>query len=230
MSVVIAFGGIAHMLYLPPFEFFRITNSLSYSKILVRDFNQGWYHLGVNKGLNSFEAVLQRLRKIIENLTPKTITVIGSSAGGYAALAFGHYLEVNAVHALAPQTFIDRKNRMKIGEERWVREIDRIYEYVPNSSWFFDLKNLLEAYNGRTNYTIHICKGHPLDLAYAKHIKGLPGVEVKLYPCEDHNVARYLKGNDKLACLLKKRSLVKNSPFNPLKTEHKEPSLQRGIL
>jgi acetyl esterase/lipase len=47
----------------------------------------------------------------------RTVTV-GSSAGGYAALLFGHLLEVDEVLAFASQTFLDPALRDRHGENR----------------------------------------------------------------------------------------------------------------
>ncbi len=206
--LIIAFGGIAQQLYLPPFEFFRATNSLSYSRILVRDFNQGWYHLGVDEDLATFDAVLKRLREIIEELSPETICTMGTSAGGYAALVFGHYLKADCVHALAPQTFINAENRGKVGERRWEPQIKNLYRNQPKTSWFYDLRNLLKNYNGKTVYTLHISDIHTLDKAYAEYIQDLPEIKINKYPCRTHNVGRHLKNNGLLANLLQK-------PVNP---------------
>ena len=148
--LIIAFGGIAKQLLMPPVEFFRISNSLSYNCIFVRDLKQAWYHLGVGKGLNDFGEVFRRLVREIEALAPKTIFATGTSAGGYAALAFGHFLGVDEVHAFVPQTFIDAKNRRQIGEYRWSKEIQRLHRSFYKSAWFFDLAELLKHWNGKT--------------------------------------------------------------------------------
>jgi hypothetical protein len=170
----------------------------------VRDFNQGWYHLGVDRNCGSFEMVIQELTKLIAQLGPNTITLTGTSAGGYASLAFGHFLKVDFVHALAPQTFIDPINRRRIGEKRWQREVDNIYFNQPTSNWFYDLRNLLKDYNGKTYYNIHVCTGHDLDLSYAEHIEDLPGINIEQYGCDAHNIAQYLKSNHILPGLLEK--------------------------
>jgi glycosyltransferase involved in cell wall biosynthesis len=232
--LVIAFGGIANQLYLPPFEFFQATNSLPYSKILVRDFNQGWYHLGIDKRLDNFKAVLEKLRKTVEELAPETICTVGTSAGGYAAIVFGHFLKANFVHSLAPQTFIDQNNRERIGEIRWQKDISKIYEMQPDSSWFYDLRELLKQYNGKTVYNIHVSRNHSLDMAYAQHMENIPGINIFKYDCAEHNIAKYIKEQNLLGDLLLKPILIngkalsgftRNTPFNSIQQEESQKSL-----
>ena len=199
--LIIAFGGMAHKLFLPPFEFFRVTNSLSYSRILVRDFNQAWYHLGIDQNLTSFEAVLDQLRQLIGEMKPETICTVGTFAGGYAALAFGHYLNADYVHALAPQTFVDAENREKVGERRWEPQIKNLYRNQPKTSWFYDLRNLLKNYNGKTIYTLHISNNHAVDRFYGDHLEDIEGVVIKRYPCDNHRLGEYMKKYDLLDSL-----------------------------
>jgi hypothetical protein len=220
--LVIAFGGIANMLYLPPFEFFHATNSFLYSRILVRDFNQSWYHLGVDRNYGSFEEVVQKLTHLIDQLGPKTISITGASAGGYASLAFGHFLKADFVHALAPQTFIDPFNRRRIGEKRWQREVDKIYSNRPASKWFYDLRNLLKDYNGKTLYNIHVCRSHELDLSYAVHLEDLPGIHIERYGCDAHNIAQYLKNYDILPSLLEKPYPGNKNEYNRSKKTERQ--------
>lgn len=46
-TLIIAFGGIAGALGIPPFEFFNLTKSLDVNKIYLRDFSQTWYLSGI---------------------------------------------------------------------------------------------------------------------------------------------------------------------------------------
>ena len=45
--------------------------------------------------------------------------MLGSSAGGYAALLFGRLLEADEVHAFGPQTFISPSLRLRYSDNWW---------------------------------------------------------------------------------------------------------------
>ena len=45
--LVIAFGGLAGEMGIPPWEFFRILDDLPIQRVFVRDIEQVWYQAGV---------------------------------------------------------------------------------------------------------------------------------------------------------------------------------------
>ena len=86
----------------------------------------------------------------------------GPSSGGYAAILFGHYLQVDVVYAFAPVTLIDLTDLKKYGGRK---ECSRITEQHR------DLARLLAQHNGRTRYKIFFCDGHARDRTYAARIQ-----------------------------------------------------------
>jgi hypothetical protein len=93
----------------------------------------------------------------------------GPSSGGYAAILFGHYLQVDVVYAFAPITLINLDDLKKYGGSK---DISRIPDQHR------DLARLLAKHNGRTRYKIFYCNGHGRDRTQAKHLQDLPGVEL----------------------------------------------------
>ena len=59
------------------------------------------------------------LRALIEGRGIERLVVVGVSAGGEAALAFGSLLGADAVLAFGPQTTIDPVGLAAIGDDRW---------------------------------------------------------------------------------------------------------------
>lgn len=47
--------------------------------------------------------------------------------GGYGAILFGNMLEVDRVISFAPQSYINRWNRLINRERRWEKQIRNIY-------------------------------------------------------------------------------------------------------
>ncbi len=46
-ALLVAFGGIAGQMEMPPFEFFRHAGSLEVKRMFVRDLDQCWYQTGI---------------------------------------------------------------------------------------------------------------------------------------------------------------------------------------
>jgi hypothetical protein len=113
----------------------------------------------------------------------------GPSSGGYAAILFGHRLEVDVVYAFAPVTQINLDDLKKYGGRN---DISRIREEHR------DLARLLAKHNGRTRYKLFYCEGAPRDRAYAEHLQGLPGVELYPQPGYTHNVIQVIHESGRL--------------------------------
>jgi len=104
--LIIAFSGGAQQLTIPVHQFFEITKTLGYSRILLRDKFEMHYHHGVDRKRRDWPSLLDYLGSQIEELAPQKVICIGTSSGGYAALVAGYYLGADYVHAFAAQTRI----------------------------------------------------------------------------------------------------------------------------
>lgn len=89
------------------FSFYKLGQSLPYTKIYVRDPYDVWYQQGISPSVGSIEAMLEHLRAILDVLAPRRVVTMGSSMGGYAALLFAMELRAAAALACSPQTIID---------------------------------------------------------------------------------------------------------------------------
>ncbi|MDO4223497.1 MAG: hypothetical protein Q4D05_05655 [Acinetobacter sp.] len=67
-----------------------------FNYICVKDNFQSWYLL-------HFEYYLAALLKILEQIPTQNLITVGCSAGGYAAIVYGHYLHAAQTIAFAPQ-------------------------------------------------------------------------------------------------------------------------------
>jgi len=135
------------------------------------------------------------LQKEVAALRPKKVMCIGTSAAGYAAIAAGHQLGADYVHAFAPQTLLDtsfaaiRSSRYK--RSRWRLRLSR--RARPE---LFDLAPLLRQPNGRTRYFLHYGAGSTRDSEHARRLSGLPGVVLIGYPCAAHAIGIFLARRD----------------------------------
>ena len=189
--LIIAFSGGAQKLGVPVRQFFEVTKTLGYSRILLRDKYYMFYHHGVDRKRHDWPKLLNYLGTEIERLSPKQVFCIGTSSGGYAALVAGYYLGADYVHAFGAQTRIavDRgsiRNALYPSNRRRLSRSKRAFRPA------FDLASLLKEPNNKTTYFLHYCACHEVDCAYAERLAGLPSVTTFGYPCSGHAVAIFL--------------------------------------
>lgn len=203
--LLVAFGGIAGELGMPPFEFLRMTRELKVNKVFIRDLMQVWYQSGVPGIGTTIDDIEEKIRNIKETSSSKKLVMIGNSAGGYAAILLGNKLNADSVHAFSPQTFINKKKRFLNLDFRWSRQIYNMYKSGKTISPCFDLKEYLtEAINTKTEFNIYYCSRHRLDRAHAMNLSGLKNVVFHDYANGGHNVIKNLKKNGKLKKILEK--------------------------
>lgn len=82
------------------FEWYHSRISKAYKHIFIRDIFKQWYLAGINKNINSPKKLIEFLQK--ETKGYKVITV-GSSAGGYAAILYGSFINTQYTLAFNPQ-------------------------------------------------------------------------------------------------------------------------------
>lgn len=203
-KLTIAFAGLPLGLSEVRHDFYNVTSGAGCSKIFCKDDRQLWYQKGVNAEIDSIPKLQRRLKTIIEEINPSEITSIGISAGAYAALLFGHILGADKVHAFGPQTFLsmDLRERYNIPYEKWGEDMERIYASKPaTGNIYYDLRPHLET-NNTTEFCIHICDKHVLDIRFALHLAEVPNVRIVEYDCQEHSPAAYLKRVGKLGEVL----------------------------
>lgn len=197
--LLVAFGGIIGALGMPPFEFFNITRNIETKKIYIRDLNQVWYHQGLKDVAADINGIAILLKDMIAKMKPERVVMVGNSMGGYASILFGSLLNVNAVHAFAPQTFIDRRNRLLSRDFRWKQQI-RKTNRIGNKD-FFDLKRLLIT-NNALDINIYYSTFHRLDRIHAERLKNMKGVKLHIVTEEGHGIVKHLRDTGMLKKIL----------------------------
>src|SRR5581483_3355776 len=87
--LLVAFGGVAAGLGIPPFEFMRLTGELPVGRVFLRDLRQAWFQKGIADVGPRPADIAARLQALIDDLEPSRVVFTGNSAGAYAALLFG---------------------------------------------------------------------------------------------------------------------------------------------
>lgn len=205
--LAVAFTGFAGKLSLPTFDFLRSIAILNYNRILLRDNSKTCYLSGIPPVAQDVDALIALLRQTIDQLGPKRTLFIGSSGGSHAAILFGHLLKADFVHAFSPHTNVDpahwRASESKEEVAKQVEALARLDRVPEPARAYFDLREVLRGWNGKTHYNLHVCTHSPPDLTRAVRLDGLPGVTIHRHECNHHRVVVWLARQDRLLPLLK---------------------------
>ncbi|HEX6574419.1 MAG TPA: hypothetical protein VF042_05560 [Gemmatimonadaceae bacterium] len=201
--LIIAFTGFHGGLNVPVFDFIGATGMTSASRILLRDQHQVLYLKGCRPEEPSFAKLLARLEREIRALGARHVTCVGTSGGGFAAILFGHLLGVDRVHAFAPTILGSVALSIRHGD--WPNVLQRsaprhlLLELTHPWLWkYLDLPTLMKEWNGRTEFTIHVCRERADDMTRVERLRGIPHVSIEAHPCSTHQVAKYLVRSGRL--------------------------------
>jgi hypothetical protein len=213
-ALLIAFGSLpARAEDFALFEFSRSASSLGVKAAFVRDPHRCWYQRGIESTPSGVDNACARLAQLIADAGVERTVTVGSSAGGYAALLFGHLLEVDEVLAFAPQTFLDPALRHRHGEDRHLWAYKPLLESGALDPRYADLRPVLAQGEGnrRTSFHIHYARITPLDRAHASHLGDLDRVTLHAHEWGGHHVVRGLRHRGILQELLRSALLLR--PF-----------------
>jgi hypothetical protein len=167
--LIVAFTGSAKMLMMPVYEFFDLTKSLGYSRILLRDRFNKRYHRGIDRRRPDYSSFLDFLRSEIKKLAPQKTIFIGTSAGGYAAIRVGHDVGADYVHAFGAQTGLNPAHLR-----------------LPDREPPMDLSLILQNPNPITTYYLHYCYDYESDRLHAQRVAASANVVTLGYPGASH--------------------------------------------
>lgn len=202
--VLVAFGGLAGSIGMPPFEFFRLAGQHPIKKVFVRDLRQAWYHLGISEAAPSFEGMVEELDGLLGACGARRAVFFGNSLGGYAALAAGRMLAVGETHAFSPQTFLSSALRRQHGDDRWAEHIARVHDRRPPvPDELLDLAELFARIDAKAGVAhVHYGAAYRLDTAHARRLAESPGVQLHPYEDADHDLVRRLRADGRLQAIL----------------------------
>ncbi len=210
-TLIVAFAGRAGKLMLSGFEFFQITGSLPYSRILCKDPEQVWYFAGLDAAYPDVDSSVALLRRLIKGLSPQRLVCVGTSMGAYAALLYGFLLGADRVHAFGTQTCLlqdyVRNERKPVHPELVdLMSYQPLWDKAGVKQDYLDLAPLLATDPRVHRYQIHYCSEFPLDLHAVQRLRGIPSVQLNAYPCDTHLVVKRMKSSGLLLNLLQASS------------------------
>jgi pimeloyl-ACP methyl ester carboxylesterase len=198
-TMLIAFAAMSP-LKPPPFHLFEATTGLPVKRLFVRDPALVWFQHGVPGFGETIDEVAASLKAIVDEQGIERLVVIGSSAGGYAALAFGALLRADLVLAFSPQTILDRGWLDEVGDDRWPGHFKSLAVLGgPDPRWV-DLREALAREQPRgTVYEVHYPSPYEPDTRHAERLAGVPGVKLIGHDRAYHNFIQGLRNRGELA-------------------------------
>jgi pimeloyl-ACP methyl ester carboxylesterase len=210
-TLLVAFGGMAGQIGMPPFEFFKATGEIPVKRLFVRDLHQAWYHRGIPGHGDTFEEAAASLRALIAERNVERLVVAGNSAGGYAALAFGTLLAAETALCFAPQTVLELDTLAEWQDSRWDDQLQELVAAGAMDSHWTDLRPaLLERGGGATRYEIYFDETLDVDRLHAEQLAGIEGVRLHRLRGGAHSVALEMRENGELERVLR-RALMPGS-------------------
>jgi hypothetical protein len=187
-QLVYVYTGSAQALMGQPAEFLAKALLLERNVVIFRDVYRAFYHKGISTAIDTFEKFLEWQKAFVKRSAHvRTLFCVGTSAGAYAALLFGHLLGAEEVWAFGPPT--DISGRRVVAEAG-----------VPQER--ADLAVLLKASNGRTRYNVYYNESYEPDRISAVRLAACDRVALWPQPGDGHQVVRTLLERDQLSTLL----------------------------
>jgi pimeloyl-ACP methyl ester carboxylesterase len=203
-SLLVAFGGLAQGLGMPPFEFFGATGGIPVKRLFVRDPRQSWYHQGIFGHGRSLVATADSLAKLIARHDVERLVMTGNSMGGYAALAFGTLLGADTVLCFSPQTVLDLDVLAEMDDHQWDRRLGELAAAGRlDTSWTDLRKALPRARHTNTDYQIYFAEPFRADRLHAERLRGIEGVRLFRFGRGAHGLAGALRSSGALERILR---------------------------
>jgi uncharacterized protein (TIGR02466 family) len=195
-KLLIIFSGMGGNNQPPTFIFYNFLKSYNCDKLFLRDLSYTWYLNNDNfdnKTKDKFNNLLNFINGFKKHRHKKVYT-IGCSAGGYAAILYGHNLNVNKCIAFAPQTFLISEKKKKMNDYRWIKNCEIVENCVDKKLLL--LSNII-PFNMETN----IYFSDDLDELHCQEIKHNKTNLIKIGQ-KNHLTALIMKQNGMLKIVI----------------------------
>lgn len=195
-TLLVSFAGMGWKDSIPTFIFYNFLKKYkSINKLFLRDITCRYYITGLKNTSKDIESTLSFIRNFAKDPKYKKIIALGCSAGGYAAILYGHLLEFDKVIAFSPQTVLTDTKEFLIEDKynapktcKWLRNLNKDNEFYQN---ILDLKNLLPF---KSSIDIHYSNraNHGSDKKHALYIKS-KNCNIIEYSSNNHMIALELR-------------------------------------
>lgn len=173
-----------------------IKNNTNFNYICVKDNFQSWYTI-------NFDLYLKHIVEFILKKKPKSVYTVGSSAGGFASILFGHYVHADKAIAYSPQIvgFYHFMNNYR-------RQLNSLYRL--SQLTFTDLSFIQKInYGFNCDVDITLCKSNSADLEEFQLLNAndYTDITINLIDGSSHNIFEVIDKNkefNRLVSIIKK--------------------------
>lgn len=188
---------------LPAFDFVRRVNKLSVATnrpincLYLRDSANLWYQHGIAGLGRDVHETANRLREVIDAVRPSSVSIVGQSMGGYAAVLYGALLGVDRVLAFGPLSYLRPDWARRDGDLRWISVMDKLKRYPP-APCYDDLPALLSSLSTIPEIQLVYGTGAEddgtanLDALHSSRFRQVAGVRVTDIAEAPHAVVKWL--------------------------------------
>ncbi|MCL1149842.1 tetratricopeptide repeat protein [Shewanella ulleungensis] len=197
-TVIFVFTGLAQATAIPITLLDVAFAKLNLTTVYLRDVNRLFFNQGIQSVATDFDETVIYLKKMYNKLNGKKLIVIGTSAGGYAAVRYGYALGADKICTFgAPfnitAEFMKHDLRAKIAIKR-----QQIYHES-----ILDLANVIKKGHYAIPIEAYYGEEHPLDKRSAEHVIGFPCViDKKLPGVSEHDIFQVFHNNGQLDTLI----------------------------
>lgn len=186
---LLVFPGTFNGLGIPMPLFDSLIAPLDTSVMYIRDPQRSLCLTGIHSHSSTLDEGFAFLRKRMETAAVTDIYTLGASSGGVAAIRYGLALGARGIMTMSSPINLQHEFMSKDGRihavYRW------LYEQLTPPD--YDLRSFVAAAAPPQRIFIYHADGHQQDVAHARSITGLPGVEVRpVVNYGGHNVLRPL--------------------------------------
>jgi hypothetical protein len=203
IPTIFVFGGLhGGILHYGQYEFGNFLTSCSFNVnvVYIKDNFEQWYFKGLNNLSVNYIENINIFRDIIEKSFKGKKIFIGNSAGGFASILYGTYLNVEQVLSFSPQTFLDKKNRTKYKDTRWLEQINNLHKF--SNLDVYDLTNIKIRDTKIDIYYGDLC---PHDHKHAMHMANMKNTSIHIVKGgEHHTTIKMLRDDGRLEKIIKK--------------------------
>jgi hypothetical protein len=190
-TVLFVFCGLQNQPGVTSERFAALLKGLPVHWVLLRDPLMLMYLKGIPELGPDLPATAQALRRLADDLGASRRLCFGNSAGGYAAMRYGHAMDADGVLGLVAPTHGTEESMQKDGRAAAV--VERLLGEVRHE--VLDMRELLLARKTPLPTHLYFGNGMPKDAGFARHLDGVPGVTLHPVDFDQHGLMKHLVAN-----------------------------------
>ena len=131
-----------------------------------------YYLTGLKNSTDDLSETIDLIKKLSSAKRYRKKVSIGSSAGGFAAILFGHLLNFSKVIAFNPQTVISEEKETIINDTFYTLDVcKKLRNLNPSNSFYQNCLNPKNLMPFKTKVEIHFSNLSEIDKSYANFIE-----------------------------------------------------------